>query len=75
MQNNSRLPFFYYESSNIYNEVHWHQGIELNYLMKGEDLRFVIDGHTYHFNEGDMWSVNRRHVHSSTGERKDWHYH
>lgn len=53
---------------------HWHQGIELNYLIKGKDLRFALEGQTYHFNSGDIWLVNRRQIHSASGEAGEWEY-
>lgn len=74
VQNNTRLPFFYCAGSDIFNEVHWHQGIEIGCLLKGKDLRFAINGQTYHFNQGDVWAVNRRHIHSSTGKPQNWDY-
>ena len=53
---------------------HSHQGIELNYLIKGKDLRFALEGQTYHFNSGDIWLVNRRQIHSASGEAGEWKY-
>ncbi|WP_308557242.1 AraC family transcriptional regulator [uncultured Lactobacillus sp.] len=72
VQNNARLPFYFYRDTDVNISEHWHQGIELNYLIKGEDLRFAIEGHTYHFNSGDFWCVNRARIHSSSGEDGDW---
>lgn len=64
------LPFKYYEHdplTTIDVAPHWHQGIELNYLGGGDTLKFVTDGQTTEFHPGDIWSVNRRVVHSATG--------
>ena len=74
VQNNQRLPFYFYHGDQIMQPEHWHQGIELNYLIKGEDLRFALEGHTYHFNSGDIWLVNRRQIHSASGEAGEWEY-
>ena len=74
VQNNQRLPFYFYHDSNPMQPEHWHQGIELNYLIKGKDLRFAVEGKTHHFDSGDIWAVNRRQIHSSSGEREDWEY-
>ena len=53
---------------------HWHQGIEIDYLIKGRDLKFALEGKTYHLNGGDIWVVNRNQVHSASGEKEDWFY-
>lgn len=74
VQNTRRLPFYYYHGTEPVQPEHWHQGIELNYLVSGEDLRFAVKGETYHFNSGDIWVVNRRQIHSSSGEPADWDY-
>lgn len=71
-----RLPFKYYEHdplTAITVAPHWHQGIELNYLVNGTTLKFITDGHTTEYRPGDLWTVNRRVVHSATGpEQVDW---
>lgn len=72
VQNNPRLPFYFYRDMDVNISEHWHQGIELNYLVKGKDLRFAIEGHTYHFDRGDFWCVNRAQIHSSSGEDGEW---
>lgn len=72
VQNNPRLSFYFYRDTDVNIPEHWHQGIELNYLIKGTDLRFAIEGHTYHFNSGDFWCVNRAQIHSSSGEKGEW---
>lgn len=65
-----RLPFKYYVHdplTAIDVAPHWHQGIELNYLVAGATLKFVTDGQTAEYQPGDIWAVNRRAVHSATG--------
>lgn len=75
IENNSGLPFYLCSGKDVEVKEHWHQGIELNYLVRGHDLRFAIDGHTYHFDQGDMWAVNRRQIHSAIGDKdQDWFY-
>ena len=74
VQNNQRLPFYFYYDNQAMQPEHWHQGIELNYLIKGKDLRFALEGQTYHFNSGDIWLVNRRQIHSESGEAGEWKY-
>lgn len=74
VQNNQRLPFYFYRDNQVNEPEHWHQGIELNYLIKGKDLRFALEGKTYHFDSGDIWLVNRRQIHSASGENEDWKY-
>lgn len=74
VQNNQRLPFYFYYDNQAMQPEHWHQGIELNYLIKGKDLRFALEGQTYHFNSGDIWLVNRRQIHSASGEAGEWKY-
>jgi AraC-like DNA-binding protein len=71
-----RLPFKYYSHdplTSIDVAPHWHQGIELNYLVAGGTLKFVTDGQTREYHPGDIWAVNRRAVHSATGlSEADW---
>ena len=71
-----RLPFKYYEHdplTDINVAPHWHQGIELNYLVSGTTLKFVTDGHTTEYRPGDLWTTNRRVVHSASGPTEvDW---
>lgn len=74
VQNNQRLPFYFYYDNQAMQPEHWHQGIELNYLIKGKDLRFALEGQTYHFNSGDIWLVNRRQIHSASGEAGEREY-
>ena len=74
VQNNQRLPFYFYYDNQAMQPEHWHQGIELNYLIKGKDLRFALEGQTYHFNSGDIWLVNRRQIHSASGKAGEWKY-
>ncbi|MGI6024740.1 MAG: helix-turn-helix domain-containing protein [Pediococcus parvulus] len=70
------LPFKYYEHSpltSINVAPHWHQGIELNCLTAGKTLKFVTDGKTAEYHPGDIWAVNRRSVHSASGDPNvDW---
>lgn len=74
VQNNQRLPFYFYYDKQVRQPEHWHQGIELNYLIKGKDLCFALEGQTYHFNSGDIWLVNRRQIHSASGKVGEWEY-
>lgn len=75
VQNSPRLPFYFYESGKPTIKPHWHQGIEINYLLKGSGLQFVLEGKTFHFNAGDIWIVNRNQVHSSSSIiNKKLHY-
>ena len=74
VQNNQRLPFYFYYDNQAMQPEPWHQGIELNYLIKGKDLRFALEGQTYHFNSGDIWLVNRHQIHSASGEAGEWKY-
>lgn len=71
-----RLPFKYFEHdplTTIDVAPHWHQGLELNYLAAGKNLKFVTDGHTSQYHPGDLWTVDRRVVHSATGDdQADW---
>lgn len=64
------LPFKYYEHdplTTINVAPHWHQGIELNYLLAGDVLKFVTDGQTVEYRPGDIWATGRRNVHSAAG--------
>jgi len=76
VQSMPRLPFKYYEHdplTTIDVAPHWHQGIELNYLLAGDTLTFVTDGQTQQYQPGDIWATNRRSVHSATGNPDaDW---
>ncbi|MFC6182579.1 AraC family transcriptional regulator [Lactiplantibacillus daowaiensis] len=76
VQTMPRLPFKYYEhdpQTTIDVAPHWHQGIELNYLVAGATLKFVTDGQTVAYQPGDIWATNRRSVHSATGDpTADW---
>ena len=71
-----RLPFKYYEHdplTDINVAPHWHQGIELNYLVSGTTLKFVTDGQTNEYRPGVLWTTNRRVVHSASGPTEvDW---
>ncbi|UOF05159.1 AraC family transcriptional regulator [Lactiplantibacillus plantarum subsp. plantarum] len=71
-----RLPFKYYEHdplTDINVAPHWHQGIELNYLVSGTTLKFVTDGQTNEYRPGDLWTTNRRVVYSASGPTEvDW---
>lgn len=71
-----RLPFKYYEHdplTSINVQPHWHQGIELNFLVSGAELKFVTDGQTTIYQPGAIWAVNRRVTHSAAGTaHADW---
>ncbi|MBP2058993.1 YesN/AraC family two-component response regulator [Lactobacillus colini] len=71
VQNTPRLPFYFYDSTNPFVKEHWHQGIEINYLIEGNDLQFVLKGTTFHFNAGDIWIVNHNQVHSASSISKN----
>jgi AraC-like DNA-binding protein len=70
------LPFKYFAHdplTDINVAPHWHQGIELNFLVAGGTLSFVANGHTHEYQPGDIWTVNRRDVHSAAGDSNlDW---
>lgn len=70
------LPFKYFAHdplTDINVAPHWHQGIELNFLVAGGTLKFVTNGRTREYEPGDIWAVNRRDVHSATGDPDlDW---
>ncbi|WP_054678015.1 AraC family transcriptional regulator [Lacticaseibacillus sharpeae] len=70
------LPFKYFAHdplTDINVAPHWHQGIELNFLVAGGTLKFVTNGRTRDYEPGDIWAVNRRDVHSATGDPAlDW---
>lgn len=68
VQSIAQLPFKYYEhdtSKDITIAPHWHQGIELNYLISGDGLNFVVDGKTSEYHSGDIWAINHRQIHSA----------
>jgi len=74
VQTNPRLPFKYYEhdpATSITVDPHWHQGIEINYLIRGGVLKFVTDGKTTEYRPGHIWSVDHRIVHSASGDERD----
>lgn len=66
-----RLPFKYYEhkDSIINVESHWHEGIEINYLISGDKLSFVTNGNVQEYYPGDIWTVNKAVIHSATGPK------
>lgn len=69
VQSTAQLPFKYYEhnsADSISVAPHWHQGIELNYLIQGDALNFIVDGKTTSYHPGDIWAINHREVHSAT---------
>lgn len=68
------LPFKYYvhnEKQQVVIPEHWHEGIELNYLMTGKNLKFVVNGKITEYFARDIWLVNSRDVHSSLGKAGD----
>lgn len=70
VQTAPHLPFKYYlhdESTRVEVAPHWHQGVEVNMLIEGMPLKFVIDGVTHEYVPGDVWVVNSRAVHSASG--------
>lgn len=72
----AQLPFKFYEhnTNDVLNVApHWHQEIELNYLVQGDDLKFIVDGQTTEYHPGDIWVVNHRDIHSATGDAQQ-HY-
>ncbi|APX73234.1 hypothetical protein BTM29_12055 [Companilactobacillus allii] len=60
-------PFKYYvhKGRGINVSPHWHQGIEINYLISDDDLEFRENGKTTHYHQGDMWVTNSRVVHEA----------
>lgn len=50
---------------------HWHQGLEVNCLIRGGSLLVVENGVTSQFTPGSMWAIDPRVVHSSTAEKRD----
>lgn len=72
VQSIGQLPFKYYQhdpTSEIHVAPHWHQGIELNYLIAGQGLKFVVEGQTTEYHKGDVWAVNHRQIHSANGPK------
>lgn len=69
--NMPRLPFKFFKRTNHAPKTpaHWHTGIEIDYLISGEDLKTVISGKTHHHNPGDIWAINRSQIHSTTGHK------
>lgn len=68
VQLNSRLSFKYYlhnQNSSKTVAPHWHQSIELGFLVSDNQLTFRDNNVTYHFKKGDIWIVNSRNVHAS----------
>lgn len=68
VQTIAQLPFKYFEhdsTKEIIVAPHWHQGIEINYLIAGNDLNFVINGKTTTYHPGDIWTINHRDIHSA----------
>ncbi|WP_396583678.1 hypothetical protein [Lactobacillus delbrueckii] len=58
VNNLARLPFKFFKRSNYVPKAptHWHTGIEIDYLISGEDFKVVIAGQTHHYNSGDIWA-------------------
>lgn len=75
VQSLAQLPFKFYEhdSQTIRVNPHWHQEIEINYLVQGGPVNFVIDGQTNRFQSGDIWATNHREIHSATALKNE-HY-
>lgn len=74
--NSLELPFKYFTTnpcSDANIAPHWHQGVELNFLISGGTLNFVVNGQEQHYHPGDIWAVNRRDVHSAAAsDAPDW---
>lgn len=69
----AQLPFKYYKhnfNENLVVDPHWHQGIEINYLVQGDTLNFVTAGKTMKYHSGDIWTVNHRDIHSVNTTKK-----
>lgn len=69
VQPTPRLPFkYYFHDKNSSKTVapHWHQSLELGFLVSDNDLKFKDNGDTFNYHKGDIWIVNSRNVHGST---------
>lgn len=67
VQLNSKLPFKYYlhnENSSKSVAPHWHQSIELGFLVSNNHLECKDNNSTYHYQKGDIWVINSRNIHS-----------
>lgn len=67
VQLNSKLPFKYYlhnENSSKSVAPHWHQSIELGFLVSNNQLECKDNNSTYHYQKGDIWVINSRNIHS-----------
>ncbi|WP_125764694.1 AraC family transcriptional regulator [Companilactobacillus hulinensis] len=64
---NSSLPFksYVHQGHGVNVAPHWHQGIEINYLISDNDLEFKENGKTTHYHQGDIWVTNSRVVHEA----------
>ncbi|MCD5440914.1 cupin domain-containing protein [Lactobacillus delbrueckii] len=71
-----RLPFKFFKRSNYAPKAptHWHTGIEIDYLVSGEDFKVVIAGQTHHYNSGDIWAIDRSQIHAATGHKDRSYY-
>jgi len=69
VQTSPKLPFKYYlhdANSSKYVAPHWHQSIELGFMVSKNDLNFKDNDTIYHYHQGDIWIINSRDVHAST---------
>lgn len=76
VNNLARLPFKFFKRSNYVPKAptHWHTGIEIDYLISGEDFKVVIAGQTHHYNSGDIWAIDRTQIHAATGHKDRSYY-
>lgn len=76
VDNLARLPFKFFKRSNYAPKAptHWHTGIEIDYLVSGEDFKVVIAGQTHHYNSGDIWAIDRSQIHAATGHKDRSYY-
>jgi AraC-type DNA-binding domain-containing proteins len=68
VQLNPQLPFKYYlhnENSSKTVAPHWHQSIELGFLVSQNELKCNDNNFTYHYHKGDIWVINSRNIHSA----------
>ncbi len=64
------IKIIYHESDEAgYIPNHWHESIEISYVLSGKIEEIYVDGRTYTSREGDIVVINSNSIHSFTGER------
>jgi len=43
---------------------HWHEAVEITYVVKGNPGTICIEGHEYQLEQGDLYVINSRLIHS-----------